>query len=197
MWKGAIRMKVNITYPKQTKKKLFIASFSSTARWIMLAAAYACVIINIATGGKAWSVVVLWGLWFVWSFVFSPNMVEFNRISQTTKLMVYTCIMLILINNLLSPGWAMFVVPIICFAGVFINGVFFLTNIKRQRQNLMPMIWAIAIALIAIIAALAGWPEMNWPIIALGSTGFALLAVSVGVLGKDILIEFVKRFSIK
>jgi membrane protein YdbS with pleckstrin-like domain len=105
--------------------------------------------------------------------------------------------MLILINNLLAPGWAEFVVPIICFAGVFINGVFFLTNTKKQRQNLMPMIWAIAIALIAIIAALAGWPEMNWPIIALGSTGFALLVAAVIVLGKGIITEFVKRFSIK
>lgn len=190
-------MKVNITYPKQTKKKLFLAAFSNIARWVFLAVAYTCVITNICTGGKAWSVVVLWGLWFVWSFVFAPNMVEFNRISQTTKLMVYTCVQLILINNILSPGWAMFVVPIICFAGVFINGVFFLSNVKKQKQNLMPMIWAIAISLIAVIAAFAGWPEMNWPIIALGSTGFALLVVSTIVLGKGIIIEFVKRFSVK
>ncbi|MDD4125601.1 MAG: DUF6320 domain-containing protein [Eubacteriales bacterium] len=190
-------MKVNITYPKQTKKKLFLAAFSSIARWIMLAVAYACVITNICIGGKAWSAVALWALWFIWSFVFAPNMVEFNRISQTTKLMVYTCVQLILINNILSPGWAMFVIPIICFAGVFINGVFFLSNIKKQKQNLMPMIWAIAISLIAVIAAFAGWFDMNWPIIALGSTGFALLVVSVIVLGKGIIIEFVKRFSVK
>ncbi len=190
-------MKVKIIYPKQTKKKLFAAEFSSVARWVMLAVAYACGIINYYTGGKAWSVVVMWALWFVWSFVFAPNMVEFNRISQTTKLMVYTCVQLILINNILSPGWAMFVVPIICFAGVFINGVFFLSNTRKQRQNLLPMIWAIAISLISIISALAGWPEMNWPIIALGSTGFALLVVSVVVLGKGIITEFIKRFSVK
>lgn len=190
-------MKVKIIYPKQTKKNLFAARSGIVARWFFLAAAYACGIVNFCIGGKAWSVVVMWGLWFVWSFIFAPNMVERNRLSQTTKLMVYSCVTLILIDALLAPGWAAFVVPIICFAGVFTNGVFFLTNTRKQRQNLMPMIWAIAISLIAVTAALAGWPELNWPIIALGATGFALLVVSVAILGKGILTEFVKRFSVR
>ena len=81
-------MKVDITYPpvekrRQRKKKLIRA-----AGWLMLLAAVICPVVNLAVGGKAWSLIVLMGLYMTWTLVLSPDLVEYNRISQFIKLLL-------------------------------------------------------------------------------------------------------------
>jgi hypothetical protein len=61
----------------------------------------------------------------------------------------------------------------------------------------MPMVWLIIASILGIISSLIGWPKINWPMIALGSTAFALLIVCVGILRKDMLTELKKRFHIE
>lgn len=105
--------------------------------------------------------------------------------------------MLILIETFLSSGWAGFVVPIVSFTSLIVMGVLFFTNLPIQKQNLMPMMWMIAAALVAIMASLIGWPKMNWPFIVLGATAFALLIVTFIVLPKELIRELQKRFHTK
>lgn len=188
-------MKVKNIYPEQNNSKRL--HIRNAVRWAFLAAAYVCLIVNISAGGKAWSVVVLWSLWSVWSLVLSPDLVEYNRISQISKLMAFTCILLILIDTLISPGWAMFVVPIICWGVLLIIGTLFLLDMTRQTQNIMPMLWVIFASIVSIILSWAGWPKMSWPVVALGTTAFALLIVCIAVLRKRLMLELKKRFHTK
>lgn len=188
-------MTIEIVYPTPQKKNRRRAV--DITKWCFVAAAYICPIVNFIIGGKPWSIVVLWVLWFVWSAFVSPDLVEYNRISQTAKLLVYTCILLVLIGLCLSPGWVGFVIPIVSFGTLIIIGVLFFSNLPRQKQNLMPMVWLIGASFITIIASAIGWPEMNWPMIALGTTAFALLVASMIVLKKDLLRELKKRFHTK
>ena len=101
----------------------------------MLAAAIASVLVNWATGGKAWSLIVLMSLYMVWTLVLSPDLVEYNRISQFIKLITCTCILLTLIDVFLISGWAVIVVPIVGFGGLIVAGILFLTDLERQKQN--------------------------------------------------------------
>ena len=78
-------MNVKIVYPAVDKKRIRSYEFRSWVRWLFFLIAYACPIINIASGGHAWSIVVIWSLRFIWSFTFSPDLVEYNRISQTAS----------------------------------------------------------------------------------------------------------------
>ncbi|HRX91630.1 MAG TPA: hypothetical protein P5042_02365, partial [Candidatus Izemoplasmatales bacterium] len=111
-------MEVKITYPARDRKKSRALLLRSVVKWLFVASAYVCPIINISAGGPAWSIYVLWFLLFVWSFAFSPDLVEYNLISQTAKFLVFTCVLLALIDIIHSLGWAMFVIPIICFGGL-------------------------------------------------------------------------------
>jgi len=190
-------MDIKIVYPLVSKKKRTAPALKAVTKWTFLITAYTCLICNLYSGGKAWSIVVLWSLWFLWSFLFAPDMVEYNRISQASKLLAYACILLILINVLLAPGWASFVVPVICFGGLLFIALLFFTDFEKQRQNMMPMIWLLTGSILMIVLSLAGWPEMSWPMIAMGATAFGILVLCFAVMGRNLPLEFRKRFHIK
>ncbi len=190
-------MNIKIVYPGVSRKNRTTPVMKVVTKWTFLITAYACLISNFYSGGKAWSIVVLWSLWLLWSLLFAPDMVEYNRISQASKALAYSCILLILINVLLAPGWASFVVPAICFGGLILIAILFFTDFEKQRQNMMPMIWLLAGSIFMIILSLAGWPEMSWPMVAMGTTAFGILVLCFAVMGRNLLLEFKKRFHIK
>ncbi len=185
----------DIVYP--IPKKIYRRVAVNVIKWCFIATAYICPIVNLSFGGKPWSLVVLWALWSVWSLAVSRDILEYNRISQSAKSLVYICIMLILIDLCISSGWAGFVVPIVSFGTLIIIGILLFSNLSKQKQNLMPMVWLIAASLVALAASFIGWPEMNWPIITLGATAGALLVASILILKNDLLRELKKRFHVK
>jgi len=189
-------MEIEITYPKKSALKLQRHNIIRLARWPFLFAAYICPIINLLTGGPAWSVVVVWGLWIVWSFSLSPGLVEINRISLFVKFLANAAMLLIIIDVFLSPGWAIEVVPIVCFAGLTVTGVLLFTDIDRQKQNMMPMLLFIVVSLASSVSGLIIWGQDGdrWALGVMGAFAFALLIAGVSVLGNDFLLEVKKRF---
>lgn len=191
-------MRVKITYPQPEKERLVQQKVIDTLKWPFLFTAYICPVINIVTGGKAWSVIVLWSLWIIWSSVISPTLVEYNRISQFIKPVVNACVLLILIDLLLAPGWAVEVVPIVCFCALTVTGLLFFTDIERQKQNMLPMLLLIASSIICAAAGLMIWHgENSWALAVMGAFAFALLVACFMTLGTDFVRELRKRFHTK
>lgn len=192
-------MKIEITYPLRKKHKLKRQDIINRIKWPFLLAAYVCPIINICVGGKSWSIIVLWSLWIVWSFFFSPYLVELNRISQLIKLIANASILIVIIDLLLSPvSWAVNIVPIVCFGGLIASGVLFFTDLDRQKQNMMPMLLLIIFSILFPIIVPIFWKQVSWwALIVMGALAIALLAASFMVLGNDFIREFKKRFHIK
>lgn len=191
-------MQIDIVYPEKTKEALQRSRVLKLARWPFLFAAYLCPIFNLYFGGRAWSVVVLWALWMVWSLLLSPDLVEYNRISQTIKLVEYSCVLMILINVFLSPGWAAEVVYIVCFSALIVTAVLFFSDLNKQRQNMLPMLLFIAISIAASIVGLTLWKGKSmWPAMLAGVLALALALACYSVLGRDFLVEFKKRFHTK
>ena len=191
-------MKVKVTYPSIQKEKVQRSDIIKWAKWLFLFAAYICPIINICTGGKAWSVIVLWSLFIVWSLIFSPSVIEYNRISQSIKLITQSCILLILINALLTPGWAAEVVPIVCFSGLIVVGVLFFTDLERQKHNMLPMLLLTIVAFIAAVIGLIVLHDCSrWPLVVMGAISFALLIACVLVFDGELVRELKKLFHAK
>lgn len=167
-------------------------------RWPLLIAAYTCPIVNIVTKGKAWSVVVLMSLYMAWTLVFSTDLVEYNRISQFIKLITNSCVLLVLIDVFLVSGWAMEVVPIVCFSGVAISGILFFTDFDRQKQNMMPMLQLIVLEIIGAIIGIFWWRiESNWAMVVMGVLAFAMLIACIAVLSGEFIRELKRRFHVK
>jgi len=189
-------MEIEITYPKKSALRFQRHNLINWARWPFLFAAYICPIINLATGGPAWSVIVVWALWIVWSFSLSPELVEINRISLFVKFLADAAVLMILIDVLLAPGWAVEVVPIVCFTGLTITGTLLFTDIERQKQNMMPMLMLIVVSIASSITGLIIWRQEDnkWALAVMGAFAFALLVAGVSVLGSDFIRELKRRF---
>lgn len=198
VWKEVLSVKVNIVYPTPKKESLLRLKLISTLRWPLAFAAYACVITNIITGGSAWSVVVIWSLWILWTMVISPTLVDYNRISQLIKILSLACFLLLLIELLLSSGWAVEVIPIVWFSGLIIAGVLFFTDLERQTQNMLPLLLMIAVSLVCSVAGLIIWnDEAPWALTAMGAFALALFIGCICTLGTRFFEEIKKRFYTK
>lgn len=188
-------MKIKLIYPPIEKKKLQRSRLLSILRWPVLAAAVLCPIIDHKTGSQGWSLVVLMSLYTVWTMVISPDLVEYNRISQFIKLIVCICFLLILIDLFLAPGWAVTVVPLVCSGGVVVSGLLFYTDLNKQKHNMLPMLLLIALALPCALAGLHIWHgKGRWALLVLAVCSFVLLISLILTLRNGFARELKKRF---
>ena len=190
-------MNIETIYPNVGKPALFMAYFRKVLRWLIAIAIIACPIINLAVGGKPWCLVAIWVLQGLWVTLAKPDVIEYSLLRQTVKITIYVCVLLVLIDQLLAPGWASFVVPIVACGALIVAVVIFVSDLHTQKQNMMPLIWLVLLSLLLSGLTLAGWPERSWPMITLGSLSLMLLIVGLITLRKEIFLEFKKRFHIQ
>ncbi len=190
-------MDFEVIYPNIKKTSLAMLRVRTVFGLIFLAAAVACPVVNIAVGGKAWSVIVLWALYMVWTLVLKAPLVERNLISQGVRLSVMIGILLILIDRLLYPGWAAFVVPIVAYGALIVLAILFFVNVSKQRHNVMPLVIVTLAAAIGSVVAMLVFSEISWPMIVLAVTAGVLFIATVLILRTRLISEIVKRFHLK
>lgn len=191
-------MHVKQTYPSIKKGSKNRRRMLIVLRWPFLLAAAASLIVNLAVAGPLWGVIAVLVLYIVWRLILSPDLVEYNRMSQSIKIVVWTSILLAFIDLLLAHGFALFVIPIVCFSGLVVSIVLFFTDLQKQKHNMLPLILFEIASMIGSGIVLCLWESPNnWPyIVLLPLSAFCLLAMVV-VLGQDFKIELKRRFHIK
>ena len=191
-------MKIKITYPKVSPKIIKHQRLINFMKWPLLIAVVICPIINLITGGKAWSLVVLMSIYMAWDLVISRDLVEYNRISQFVKLITLTSLLLITIDIFLAPGWALEAVPILIFSGLIVTSVLFFTDIERQKQNIFPFLFLILLSIFSSIIGLSFYHEKDsWPLTVMGAVALFLLITLNITLKENIINELKKGFSVK
>ena len=191
-------MKIKITYPKVSPKIIKHQRLINFMKWPLLIAVVICPIINLITGGKAWSLVVLMSIYMAWDLVISRDLVEYNRISQFVKLITLTSLLLITIDDFLTPGWALEAVPILIFSGLIVTSVLFFTDIERQKQNIFPFLFLILLSIFSSIVGLSFYHEKDsWPLTVMGVVALFLLITLTITLKENIINELKKGFSVK
>ena len=191
-------MNIKLTYPPKSKTGSGRRFLLSILRWPFIVTAVACPTVNLAVGGPAWSIIALLSLYAIWTLVLSTDLVEYNRTSQTIKAVVFICILLTLIDVLLAPGWAAFVVPLVYLGGIVLSAVLFFTNFEKQKHNILPLILFTFFGIIGSAIALSIWHEHDfWPYIVTGSTSLLLLLLIIISMGQDFLRELKRRFHVK
>ena len=191
-------MKIKITYPKVSPKIIKHQRLINFMKWPLLIAVVICPIINLITGGKAWSLVVLMSIYMAWDLVISRDLVEYNRISQFVKLITLTSLLLITIDIFLAPGWVLEAVPILIFSGLIVTSVLFFTDIERQKQNIFPFLFLILLSIFSSIVGLSFYHEKDsWPLTVMGVVALFLLITLTITLKENIINELKKGFSVK
>ena len=191
-------MKIKITYPKVSPKIIKHQRLINFMKWPLLITVVICPIINLITGGKAWSLVVLMSIYMAWNLVISRDLVEYNRISQFVKLITLTSLLLITIDVFLAPGLALDAVPILIFSGLIVTSVLFFTDIEKQKQNIFPFLFLILLSIFSSIIGLSFYHEKDsWPLTVMGVVALFLLITLSITLKENIINELKKGFSVK
>lgn len=191
-------MKIKITYPKVSPKIIKHQRLINVIKWPLLIAVVICPIINLITGGKAWSLVVLMSIYMLWDLVISRDLVEYNRISQFVKFITLTSLLLITIDVFLAPGWALEAVSILIFSGLILTAVLFFTDIERQKQNIFPFLFLILLSIFSSIIGLSFYHEKDsWSLAVMGVVALFLLITLTITLKENIINELKKGFSVK
>ncbi len=191
-------MKIDITYPPAEKSGQWRRSMLAAVKWPMLAAAAICPIVNYFVGGKAWSVIVLVGLFAAWRFIFSIDLVEYNRISQIIKILTFACIILGLVDILLVPGWALFVVPIVCTVGLGVAALLFFSDLEKQEHNAFPFLLLIFYAIAGSVVGLHyKHGDGRWTLMLMGAVAAGLLVLCIVIMGSGFFRELRRRFHLR
>ncbi|MCI5847898.1 MAG: DUF6320 domain-containing protein [Clostridiales bacterium] len=189
-------MRLEITYPVPSRRASRRLGVIRWFRWPFLAAAVACPVINLAIGGKWWSVVVLWALYMAWGNLFATAMIDYNRVSQSIRWIVQCCVLLFLIDWLLAPGWALLVVPMVAAGGLVLASILFFSDFSRQRQNVAPLLLlCIGDILYAAGFSLAG--KGSWSVTVLASLSPVMLIALIACTGRDFFRSLHKYFHLK
>ena len=200
-------MEIKQIYPEVSKYRRKARSLIRWSQYLFLFVGFICFVLNVINGGAMWSLVVIWSLWMVWSQLLALDMVEYNRISQTVKLIENVCILLIIIGVFLAPGWAFLVpgsgwaietVSIVCFCGLAVLAVLFFTDFERQKKNMLPLLSLCMLCILASAIGLILWREASrWAFAVMGVFAFALLTACAVKMNGEFIKEFRKRFSVK
>ena len=191
-------MHVKQTYPPVKKGSKNRRRMLSILRWPFLFVSIAAIAVNIAVEGPLWGVIAVLTLYVVWRLILSPDLVEYNRMSQSIKIVTWASILLALIDILIVHSFALFVIPIVCFSGLVVCIVLFFTNIQTQKHNMLPLILFEVVSVIGSTIVLCLWKNVNnWPYIVLLSLSVLSLLSMVIVLGRDFRIEIKRRFHIQ
>ena len=188
----AMRQRLEITYAPKGSSSRFVYMLRQIARWLMLLGFIACPAVNYLTGGPAWSIIVMVSILFARTYV-SPDVLEFSTTGQSLRIGAFAIVLTTLIGILLSPGWLGFVLPIIGFSILILSGVFFFINVDRHRNNIMPLIWEIIMALAACIVVYIRDGKLNWPMVTMGSLALLMALTGMVAFRRDIWRELAKR----
>jgi len=191
-------MEIKITYPHIEKTGLICKQLLAAIEGLGLLAVFVCPVINFVVGGKAWSIIVLMSWYTIYSLILSPDLVEYNRISQFIKLVICLCILLVLIDTFIYPGWAIFATSVICCCGLIISGTLFFTDFSRQKKNMLPVILFIIFSMIrAGFGICFSIGEIRVSFLLMEILSIILLLMFTITLGNDFKQELHCRFYIR
>jgi len=191
-------MKIDLIYPKLTKRKRNTYSFVRFIGVLFIIGAFTCLLVNLITKGKPWSLIVLVGLFIAWKFLFSPSLIDYNPISQFLNLLSTVCLLLHFIDLFFSPGWGITVIPIVLFSGLIFVSLLLFTNYETQKHNVFPIyIYLVFTIVLSIFGLSLEYFKTKWVFIVLLSVSFFYVILCSFIVKNNIFKEFRKRFSIK
>ncbi len=187
-------MHVRLTYPPTTALSFWRRNRRALWRSAFFLTGYACLLVNLLTGGMPWSLIAIGGLTVLWVvFLYHPQ-VENTPIKKLCDSAIAVCLYLFLLDSVIGGGWSGFVVPIVFFGDLVIIGSYFLLYFQKRKRDFLPLFELILAGLVITLCELVGLRYLDWPMIVVGGVSLGLLALSLALFWKPLGAEFQKKF---
>ncbi|MBR4462445.1 MAG: hypothetical protein IKS51_07710 [Erysipelotrichaceae bacterium] len=188
-------MNPKIVYPIPKRQITIYRTLRGYARILFLATAGICLLINLLTRTKLWSIIVIWALFSIWRLIFSLKLIEFSVFSHGIRACFYVVVLLGLIDYFLAPGWAQTVIPICMFGMMLVMTILYFVLNGRKDRHLASILLLGVYVLVAVPYSLHSWPITNW--IAFSFLVAAVLIFIILIISnwKDVLYEIRSRLN--
>lgn len=191
-------MNVNYNYPKPNKIRQIKKNFIRITKYLFLFIGFISLVLNIVIKGSAWSIVVIYSLYFIHNTFIARSLFEYNFVSQSIKVITHSCILLIILGIIYQvEAMLLNVVPYTILGVLIILAILYFTDIEGHKRNIFPIVWFSVISLIlsAVYIINPNYNDWEYPILAALSFSF-LMTFFISLRG-DFIIELKKRFHTK
>ena len=190
-------MNPKIVYPVPRKQSQFYRRLRFVMRIVFIVAALVCILVNILTKTKPWSLIVLWSLISLWNLIFSLNLTEYSIFSHISSFFIYVVILLIIIDKFIAPGWADTVVPIVFFCALLTMTIVYFATYEKKERHIYSIFVLGLMCIIGIPYYTHSWPIKNWLAFSFQIATFVLFVFLLIINRKDIILELKTRFKRK
>lgn len=188
-------MNISYAYPKPIRKKQVRRALKTITRYLFIFASFITLTLNAIVGGSAWSLVVVYSMYFAWTSFIDTDLVEYNIVSQSIKFISNSCIILILLSIIYNiTPLIENVVPYIVIASVIAMTILYLSDMERQKRNLFPILLFIFVTIIAASVYVINPSYNDWEMPVMGIMSLSFLILCLMSLRGEFLRELQKRF---
>ncbi|MBQ4427509.1 MAG: hypothetical protein IJP67_02405 [Oscillospiraceae bacterium] len=189
-------MEIENIYPHAKTGGRFLRVLYENIKWLLFIGAIAAVIVNLAVGGKRWSYVVVVSCVIAWSVLYRPT-IQASIISRGCVLASEVAVLLAVIDSVLAPGWASFVIPMLLAATLAALAALFFADRRRQTRNVMPLVISLFASTVACAIIIFMDGGFSVPLLVLAALSLSLLIAAIAALRGQLISEAKKYFHTK
>lgn len=180
-------------YPDLRRRRMSLKRLRQWVLYTLLFAGVLCIFLNLLIGGFPWSAYVVVSEIVFYTAFLSWQAVENSLLQKLTNTGLASCALLLVIEGLSGGIWASrWVVPILFFAVLCLQGVVFYARFKTQRGNLVSPALMAGVGLVAALS-LTHRQTFGWPWIVLLGVTAAMVAVGYIWFRKPLWEEWKKK----
>ena len=194
-WREVKNMNPRIVYPIPKRQYTFYTTFRHYYAIASILISVICIIVNILTHTKPWSVIVVWSLFSLWSLVFSLKIVEFSIFAHAIRSSLYIIILLGLIDYFIAPGWAQTVIPIVLFATMLVMLIIYFITYDKRERHLASILLLGLIVIISIPYSINSFPITNRIALWFHIASLIMFIVLLIINRKEVLYEIKARLN--
>ena len=190
-------MIIDNDYPKIKKRVSKFLLIRKIILIIFLIAFITCLIVNLATGGRLWSMYVLFGeLVFYYAFLNKP-LIDNVLTKRILVLVIIIIGYLYTIDKINETNWSSLVIEVISFSFLILQLIIFFSNYEYHKNKIILMFFTSIFSCIGCLLGIIGLYPINWALIVIGSIGLFNLVILCTYYFKTTTLELKKYFSLK
>ena len=190
-------MVINNDYPKIKKKVSRFLLIRKIVLSIFLIMFTASLIVNLTTGGRLWSIYVLFGELIIYFAFLNKPQIDNILLKRLLILIVIIIGYLYVIDKINDTNWSILVIEVISFSFLSLQLVLFFLNYEYHKNKIIIMFFTSTISCIGCLLGIVGLYPVNWALIVTGSVGLFNLLLLFTFYFKTTCLELSKYFSIK
>lgn len=181
-------------YPKMKRRRMSLPRLRAWTLWAMVLGTGICILVNALVGGAPWVFYVLLSDYVFYTAFLSWQTVEGSLIQKLLGTGISVCALLLLAEWFDGGAWASrLVVPIVFFGILCVNALVYFLNFKTQRQNVIPLMTMLGVALLAALLGAFYFKVFSWAWIVLLGVSGALVVVWLIWFRRPVLMELKKK----